>query len=146
MSNLENAEFHDFLLTQFFYISNLDILWKVTPKLINHTIFWKNLKSLFTILFSEITQQDLSGALKCFAQTVTIFFFFFFCHQQKIQKITNFDILKTINLEVNMTNRQMTPFFSSTLWALSVGVFYFSISRPLKFISLGPHFALCSDL
>ena len=52
MSNLENAEFHDFLLTQFFYTSNLDILWKVTPKLINHTIFWKNLKSLFTILFS----------------------------------------------------------------------------------------------
>ena len=36
-----------------------------------------------------------------------------------------------------MITRQMAPFFSSTLWALSVGIFPFCISRPSKFNSIG---------
>ena len=32
---------------------------------------------------------------------------------------------------------QMILFFTSTLWALSIGIFYFCISRPSKFSSMG---------
>ena len=60
-----------------------------------------------------------------------------FCtHQQKIWKWAIFDILMTITLGVNMITRQMILFFSSTLWALSVGIFHFCISRPSKFTSV----------
>ena len=58
-------------------------------------------------------------------------------HQQKIQKWATFDIFITITREVNMITRQMTPFFLSTLWALSVCVFHFCISRSSKFSSMG---------
>ena len=61
----------------------------------------------------------------------------FFWHKQKIQKCAIFDILMTITRGVNMVTRQMTPFSASTLWALSVGIFHFCISRPLKFSSMG---------
>ena len=39
-----------------------------------------------------------------------------------------------------MINRQMTPFFSSTLWALSINIFYFCISIPSNFSSIGSPF------
>ena len=47
---------------------------------------------------------------------------------------------------VNMVIRQRTPFFSSTLWAISVGTFHFCMSRPSKFSSMGPPicFMFCS--
>ena len=47
----------------------------------------------------------------------------FSCHQQKVQKMNHFDILMNINLGVSMMIRQMTPYFSSTRWALSIGIF-----------------------
>ena len=38
---------------------------------------------------------------------------------------------------VNMIlTRQMTPFFSSTIWTTSVGTFHLCISRPSKFSSM----------
>ena len=37
---------------------------------------------------------------------------------------------------VNMIAEQMTPFFSSTLWAVAVGIFHFCISGPSKFNSM----------
>ena len=52
-----------------------------------------------------------------------------------------FDILMTITPGVNMITRKMTPIFSSTPQALSVGIFHFCISRPSKF-SPPLHFAL----
>ena len=38
------------------------------------------------------------------------------CNQQIIKKWFFFDILMTKNLGVNLITRQMTPFFSSSLW------------------------------
>ena len=42
------------------------------------------------------------------------------------------EILITITPEVNMVSRQMTPFLSTILWALFVGIFHFRIPRPSK--------------
>ena len=50
ISTLEDTEFHYFfflLIQQFFDISTLDNSQTVTPKPINHTIFWKNAKRSF---------------------------------------------------------------------------------------------------
>ena len=59
------------------------------------------------------------------------------CHQQKIQKLTQFSHFNDHEtLEVNMITRQMTPFFSSTLWVLSFGIFHFCISRTSKLNSM----------
>ena len=41
-----------------------------------------------------------------------------------------------------MITRQMTPFFSSTLWTLSGGIFYFCISRSSKFNFMGSQFSI----
>ena len=87
------------------------------------------------------TQEDISGALKCFIQTVTNFC----CHQQKIQKRAIFDILMTITLEVNMITRQMTPCFIYYFGTLYVGIYHFRILRPSKF-NFMPPFVLCSSL
>ena len=40
----------------------------------------------------------------------------------------------------------LTPFFSSTLWALSVGLSHLCISRTSRFHFRGPPFSLCSGL
>ena len=49
---LKIQSFITFLLTQqFFYISTLDISQTVTPKPMNHTIFWKNSKRSFRCTF-----------------------------------------------------------------------------------------------
>ena len=48
-----------------------------------------------------------------------------------------FYILMTLTPGVNMITRQFTPFLSCTLWALSVDVFNFWISRTSKFNSMG---------
>ena len=48
ISTLEDTQFHYFLLTQKFSdISTLDISQTVTPKPMNHTIFWKDSKGSF---------------------------------------------------------------------------------------------------
>ena len=71
-----------------------------------------------------------SGALKYFAWTVTDFLL-------PLTEYTKawviFDILMTITLGLNMINRQMATFFAPTLRVMSVGIFYFCISRASKF-------------
>ena len=54
-----------------------------------------------------------------------------------------FDILLTITMEVNIIARQMTPFFSTTLRALSAGIFYFSRHNSIRYV---PTFELRSGL
>ena len=46
-----------------------------------------------------------------------------FCSNQQ-----NVNILMTMAPAVNMITTQVIPFFSSNLWALSVGIFHFNIS------------------
>ena len=55
----------------------------------------------------------------------------------KYTKRAIFDVVMTITLGVNMITRKTTPFFSSTLWVLFVGIFHFCISKPSKFSSMG---------
>ena len=59
-----------------------------------------------------------------------------FCCCRKQKKLAIFDILVTITLGVNMDTRPMSPFFSSTFWALFISVFHFCISRSSKFKSI----------
>ena len=44
----------------------------------------------------------------------------------------------TMKVGVNKITKQMTPLFSSTLWALSVGIFHFSISIHSKLYGSHP--------
>ena len=62
----------------------------------------------------------------------------FCCHQQRTQKAVIFDILMTITLGINMITRQVTSFFSSTLWALSVGIFHLCILRGCLHVKFHP--------
>ena len=122
ISSLENTRFWIFCwLSSFYDTSTLNILRTETPKPINHTIFMKELNKIF---------QRHSNVLPTL-------WLIFCCHQQKIQKMSLFDILVTITPGVNMITRQLIPFFLSTLWAPSVGIFYFCISRSLKLNSMG---------
>ena len=59
-------------------------------------------------------------------------------HQQKYKKWAVFDILMTITWGVNMIIRQMTPFFPSTLWALSVGIFISAFQDLQNSVPQGP--------
>ena len=89
-------------------------------------------------------QEDLSAALKCFAQAVTNFL------------LSPPDNTKKRNvLHFNNHNSGskhdfyhfltiLTSFFSSTLWALSVGLSHLCIPRTSKFHFRGPPFALYS--
>ena len=81
------------------------------------------LQDQLNIPLSERTQRDLSGALKCFAYTVTNVLL---PSAKNTKNEAFFDILMTITPGANMITRKMTP-FSSTLQALSVGIFYFCI-------------------
>ena len=83
-------------------------------------VFWLCLKMLYTNL---LCCNNLWGK--------------FFVVSRKYKKLAIFDILMmTITLGVHMKIRQMTPFFLSTFRTLSVGTFYFCISRPSKFGSM----------
>ena len=82
-----------------------------------------SVQSLLTIPFSARTQKDLPGVLKYIAQTVT--------NQQKIQKIANFDIWKTITLGVNMINRQVTH-FSHLPFELCPLVYFISVFQDFQ--------------
>ena len=98
--------------------SKIDILLMVAQNPLTHSIFW--------IKFFQMHLNILPNLILC-------------CHLEKIKKWAIFDILMTVTLEVNMITRQMTPFLSSTFWALSVGIFHFCISRPSKFTSMEFH-------
>ena len=100
-----------------FYISTLNISRTVTSKPHNHTFFWKNLIRSF--MCSKIFCLNCDW---CFAVI-----------SRKYKKWAIFDIFVTVTLTVNMIDRQMIPAFSSTLWAISVGIFYFCISSSWKF-------------
>ena len=107
------------LSQQFFYISILNISRTVTPKPIN-------------LPLSGRTQWDLSCAIKYFAQT-------FRRYQQKIQKMYHFwHVNDHKTPRVNTIARQMTPFFSSTLWDVSVGIFHLCIQGFQNSIPWGP--------
>ena len=61
----------------------------------------------------------------------------FCCHQQKIVKMSHLWHFNDHNSESKHDNKTNDPIFSSTLWALSAVIFYFCISRPSKFNSMG---------
>ena len=49
----------------------------------------------------------------------------------------------TMDMMVNKITRQINPFFSSALWALTAGIFHFSISKPSKLYGSHPlHYVL----
>ena len=94
--------------------------------------------SVLAIPFSART-QDLPGAIQYLTQTMTNFLLL---SPKNTKKWAIFDILKTIALGVNIVTGQMIPFVLSTLLALSVGAFYFCISRPSKFNSIADPFCI----
>ena len=114
MPILENAGFKSFCwLSSFYGVSILDISRTLTPKPINH--FLKKFKQIFQVHLN-------------IAQSVTILI----CKKWSIS-----DIFMTITLGVNRIIRQMTPFFSSTFWAVSVAQFHCYISRSSRFSFMG---------
>ena len=122
---LKMQDFRDFFANSavFWYIYPQD-LRNNNSKHINRTTFWTKSKKSFrcTLLLCPICDQ-------------------LFADINRIQKWTIFDILMIIIPRLNMINWQMTPLFLCTFWALFVGVFYFYISRALKFSSTEP--SLC---
>ena len=123
MSTLENTRFG-------YFFAGSAVVWNFSLH-ISRTVV--NL----TIPFSEKPQQDLSSALKKFAQTVNIFC----CHQQKIQNMRYFWYFNDLNsgsMHDNWTNDTilLIYFFASIRWYISF----------LHFEEQGPAFTLCPDL
>ena len=92
------------------------------------------LLELATIPKSAFSRVDVllngrSESNNPFAQTRWLFAVI---SSRKYKKCVNCEILITITPEVNMVSRQMTPFLSTILWALFVGIFHFRIPRPSK--------------
>ena len=118
------------LITVFFcWLSSFfKYLYPQKGKHINPTIFWKT-------------------SIRSFRCTYILakLWLIFCCYQQKIQKWIIFDISMTITLRVNMITRQMTPLFSSTLWALSVDIFRFLHFKTRK-IQFPLHYVLVCKL
>ena len=81
-------------LSSFSDTFTLDISRTVTPKPINHTIFWK-IFQVHLMLYDS----------------------------KKYKKWAIFDIIMTTTTAVSMITTKMTSFFSSNLRALSVGIF-----------------------
>ena len=75
---------------------------------------------------------------KPFAQTVTNCLL----SSEENTKNQSFLMFLFMTLGINMIPRKMNPFFSSTIWALSVDIFHFSISRPSKLNSMGYSFCI----
>ena len=102
---LKIQSFVIYLLTQqFFYISKIS------------THFLKELKMIFLVHINVLPKMCL----------------IFCCRQQKIQKMNHFWHLMTIIPGVNAITRKKTPFFSSSLRALSVGIFHFLHFKTFK--------------
>ena len=114
--------FVKFLLSQhFFDISFLNILWTVAQTPIKHTIFWKSMMRSFRWI--EINCLNILCLLLRPAHIC--------------KKCTILGSLRTIIQEGKKENRQMTPFFSSTFWALTVCDIHFCIWKMSKFIFMG---------
>ena len=95
------------------------------------------LQNQLTIPFAERLKKIIWVHLHVLPKLLQIFC----CHRKKNTNHEPFlDILMTITLGTNLITRKMTPFFWSTLQALSICIFYCCISRPLKFPPL--HFFL----
>ena len=58
------------------------------------------------------------------------------CHHLKIQRLSHFWNFNNCNSWSKHDNYINGPFFSYTLWPLSVGIFHFRISTPSKFSSM----------
>ena len=91
------------------------------------------------------TQEDVSVALKCFALAVTNFLLpsaentkSHVLHFNNHNSGSKHDFYHFLNI--------LKPFFSSTLWALSVGLTHLCIPKTSKFHFRDPPFALCSGL
>ena len=86
----------------------------VAPKYIIHSIFWKSQVRPFRCIYISCRNWD----------------WYFAVSSRKYIKWAISDISMTmmLTLEVNIT-RRMSPFFSSTFWALSVTIFQFWISK-----------------
>ena len=111
VSIFENKGFRYFLLTQqFFWYFYHQYLTHVNSKAYWTYHFLKELRNIFQVHLNILSKLGLS-----------------FCYQQKIQQMSHFWSLMTINLGVNIITKQITPFFSSTLWALSVVTSHFCI-------------------
>ena len=96
-------------------------------------ILFMTLKKMLSFVFWLCLQMIYTNLLCC-----NNLWRKFFVVSKKYKKLAIFDILMmTITLGVYMKIRQMTPFFLSTFRTLSVGTFYFCISRPSKFSSMG---------
>ena len=101
---LKIQDFTSPLLTQHFFLFLIYLFWYFYPQFLTKSY----VQSLLNIPFSARSRWDLPPVRKYIAQTVT-----------------NFLLLSgEKTLEVNMITRQITPFFSSTLWAPSFGLFH----------------------
>ena len=122
MSTLENIEFWNFFAdSAVLNISILNTSQSVTPIPLAISFSKRNSIRSFRCTYIFCSNCD----------------WFFTVISRKYTKRAIFDILMNKTPEVNMIARQMTPFFSSTLWALSAGIFHFCISGPSKFNSMG---------
>ena len=101
------------LFTQNFFCLPTISHEQLSPKFINHTIFRNN-----SILSSLCTERNFTNCDKIFAVI-----------SRKDKKIDISDIFNTITMEVNMINRQLTPFFSCIPSALSIGMFHFKACK-----------------
>ena len=107
----------------FFDILIVNISWKVAQTPINHSIFWKSVMRTFRCIYVNCFNR-----LRFLAEVTT-----------NCKKCTFLDILRTITQEGNMETRQMTPFFSSTFYALFV-TFIFIFENSQNSFSCRPPF------
>ena len=132
LANCQHLKIHDFtspLLTQhFFFFLLIYLFWYFYPQFLTNNY----VQSLLNMPFSARTRWDLPRVHKDIAQTVTNFLLF---SGENKNNLPFHKILKAITLEVNMITRQMTPFSSSTLWALYPLICF--TSRPSKFNTTG---------
>ena len=116
-------------LSSFLYFY-LNISRTTTLKPINRAIFWKNSKRFSTNAEINCSNCDWNFAVI----------------SRKYKKWAIFDILMAITLGVNMTTRQMTPFFSSIFQFYQLVYFIFAFKDLQNSIPWDPIFALCSGL
>ena len=107
----------------FFDILTVNISWTVAQTSINHSIFWKSVIRTFRYIYVNCFKR-----LRFLAEVST-----------KLLKMPFLDNLKTIFQEGNMETRQMTPFFSSTFYALFV-TFIFIFGNSQNSFSCGAPF------
>ena len=95
---------------------------------------WSNIKN--TVVLTILTFQHIQCLHLMFAEVAWVLVSSGTQLQPQIILDPNYPpdyLFASDNYETTMITRQMTPFFSSALRDLSVGIFHFSISRPSKF-------------